>query len=82
MQRVTDEFGAETVPAGLLRAHRLAAGTWGRLRVAAGTVNFAWEEGAEPAVALGAGDSVLIPPSTPHPVEPGADARFRVEFYR
>jgi quercetin dioxygenase-like cupin family protein len=31
---------------------------------------------------LGPGDTQVIPPESPHHVEPGPDARFVVEFYR
>ena len=81
--RTTDEFTAETVPAGLLRAHRVASGSWGRLVVRGGSVRFVWEEpGAGDPLELVEGDSVVIPPDTPHRVEPGDDARFVVEFRR
>ena len=41
--RVTDRFDARTVPAGLLRAHRVAAGVWGELCVLEGEVGFVFE---------------------------------------
>lgn len=82
--RVTDEFDAASVPAGLLRAHRVATGVWGVLRVRAGTVRFVWEDGQppSPAVELGAGDSLVISPDRAHRVEVGSDGRFVVEFHR
>lgn len=79
--RTTDEFTAVTVPRGLLRSHRIAPGVWGRLRVHGGGVRFLWEgDGDE--LDLAPGDSVVIPPDTPHRVRPGLDARFLVEFHR
>lgn len=81
-QRTTDDFTDQTVPAGLLRAHKIAPEVWGRLVTVAGTVRFVWEDSASEPVVLGAGDSVVIPPDTPHHVEPQAGARFHVEFYR
>ncbi|HPU40336.1 MAG TPA: DUF1971 domain-containing protein [Microthrixaceae bacterium] len=83
LQRSTDEFTDESVPAGLLRAHRVAAGVWGRLRVMDGALRFVWES-TEPAGALelATGDAVVIPPDTPHRVEPAPGCRFLVEFYR
>lgn len=83
--RTTDTFDADTVPAGLLRAHRVAEGVWGRLRVREGALRFVWEDerpDEEAALDLVAGDAVVIPPQTPHRVEPGDDARFEVEFHR
>jgi len=79
--RTTPEFTASTVPAGLLRAHRVAPGAWGVLRVLEGTVTFVEEESGV-AHPLTAGESVVIPPEVPHHVEPGPDARFVVEFHR
>ena len=81
--RTTDEMTAATVPAGLRRAHRVATGVWGRLRLRSGTLRFVWEgEDAADPVDLTGGDAVVIPPDVPHRVEPGDDARFVVEFHR
>lgn len=80
--RVTDDFTAETVPAGLLRAHRVATGVWGRLVLGAGALTFVWEDDERGRLELVAGDRVVIPPDVHHHVEPGPDARFRVEFHR
>ncbi|MEO6988655.1 MAG: DUF1971 domain-containing protein [Aquihabitans sp.] len=82
--RTTNEFDATTVPAGLLRAHTVAANVWGRVQVRAGSLRFVWEGGQDEgsAVDMAAGDSLVIPPLTHHRVEPGEDARFVVEFYR
>lgn len=82
LRRTTDEFTAETVPAGLLRQHRIAEGTWGLLRVRAGTVRFVVEDGETPSAMVEAGGDQVIEPGVPHHVEPDADARFVVEFYR
>ena len=81
LERTTEEFTDVTAPAGLLRAHRVARGVWGRLHVDAGTVRFVWEDAGD-ALELDAGDAVVIPPDTPHRVEPGPGCRFAVEFHR
>ncbi len=82
VQRTTDEFDVDTVPAGLLRAHRLAAGVWGVLHVTHGVLTFIWEDRPDDPVELHAGDSLVIQPDTRHHVEPGPDARFTVAFHR
>lgn len=82
LQRTTDEFSAERVPAGFLRAHRLAPGVWGMLRVTGGSLAFVWEDHPDDPVALVEGDAVVIPPEVPHRVEPRAGVRFVVEFHR
>ena len=79
--RTTDTFTDESVPAGLRRAHRVAAGVWGRLVVLAGAVTYV-EEGSGLDRTLGPGDAQVIAPDTAHHVEPAAGARFHVEFHR
>jgi tellurite resistance-related uncharacterized protein len=80
--RTTDVFDADTVPGGLLRAHRIADGVWGRIVVHAGTLRFVFEDDPDRSEDLVAGTSLVIPPSTPHHVELGEGARFAVEFHR
>ncbi len=82
LTRTTDVFDSETVPAGLLRAHRVATSVWGRLVVHNGSIRFVFEDDPDNAVTVGAGESVVIPPSRPHHVEPGEMCGFVVEFYR
>jgi len=82
LQRTTDVFDVDSVPAGLLRAHRLAAGVWGLLSVTQGEVTFIWEDRPDAPVELGEGDALVIEPETAHHVEPGPDARFTVAFHR
>ncbi len=80
--RTTREFDTATVPDGLLRAHRIGAGSWGRLRLMEGAVRFVWEETDRGAVDLVAGDALVIEPQVYHHVEPASDARFLIEFHR
>lgn len=82
LARTTDIFDNDTVPAGLLRAHRVAAGIWGRLVVHTGTVTFVFEDEPDTPVSVGAGDAVIIPPARPHHVELDGPASFAVEFHR
>ncbi len=79
--RTTVRFSPHTAPAGLLRAHQVAPGVWGRLLVDEGEVGFAFEDDGEERL-LTAGDSIGIPPGRPHHVVPREDAIFAVEFYR
>ena len=78
--RVTETFDEATVPRGLLRAHRVAAGTWGRLVVDSGRLCFVWEDDGS-VVELAAGDDQVIPPDTAHRVDIAGSVRFAVEFY-
>ena len=61
--RTTDIFDNDTVPAGLLRAHRVADGVWGRLVVHSGTVSFVFDDEPEHPITVSAGDAVAIPPA-------------------
>ena len=83
LQRTTDEFDVDSVPAGLLRAHRLAAGVWGVLHVTHGTLTFVWEDRPDaPVDARTPATALVIEPEIRHHVEPGPDARFTVAFHR
>ena len=84
LQRTTQEFDLASVPAALLRSHRIAAGVWGVLRVRAGSLDFVWEDAnnSVATVELGPGESIVVPPEVPHRVVPGDLARFVVEFHR
>lgn len=79
--RTTPVFDETSVPEGLRRAHRVAAGVWGRLVVAEGSLRFVFEDDPEPRV-VAAGAHQVIPPERPHHVEVIAPVRFVVEFHR
>lgn len=78
--RSTAEFDEHTVPAGLLRDHRVATGVWGRLVVRSGSLHFGFGDDDE--VEVDAGDSVVIPPDQLHHVRVIGPVRFLVEFHR
>ncbi len=80
--RTTDVFDRTTVPPGLLRAHRLAPDTWGRLVVHDGSVRLVFEDDSDEVRDLVAGDRAVIAPERPHHVELGDGSRFAVEFHR
>ncbi len=76
-------FTAETVPAGLRKAHSLKAGCWGVLKVEDGAVNFVWEDTAKgAAVRLQAGDSILIPPGRLHHLDLDSAVTLGITFYQ
>ncbi len=80
--RTTPEFDEGSVPDGLLQAHQIAAGVWGRLVVREGSLVFAFEDAAGPGRHIGAGAAVVIPPERLHHVEVTGPVRFVVEFHR
>lgn len=79
--RTTDVFDQDSVPAGLLRSHRIAAGVWGRLVVHEGELRFGFDDRDE-AQRVAAGEWMVIPPQRPHAVELVGPVRFAVEFHR
>lgn len=81
LARITDPFDERSVPAGLLRTHRVAAGVWGRLVVDSGSLGFRFEDD-DGNWRVSAGEWIVIPPGRPHRVELAGPVRFAVEFHR
>lgn len=65
----TETWDEETVPAGLLREHRVPPGRWGVLRVHSGAIRFLLGEGPASVRVVEAGSSQGIPPEVPHRLE-------------
>ena len=80
--RTTPVFDNDTVPAGLLRSHQVAAGVWGRLVVRTGSVGFMFDDETDQVLTIDAGGTVVIPPTRLHHVLLGGPATFAVEFHR
>jgi len=79
-KRTTATWDAQTMPAALRRAHRVAARTWGLLEVERGAVRFQAET-TPPIDVIVTPDAVQpIPPELDHHVEPNEDARFHITF--
>jgi tellurite methyltransferase len=78
--RSSPEWDENTIPAGLRRAHRLAADTWGRITVRRGALRFIAQ--TEPALdtVLGAGSTHVIPPEVSHEVHPLGSVCFSIDF--
>lgn len=80
--RTTPVFDQSTVPDGLLAAHRVADGVWGRLVVRSGSLRFVFEDDAGDGRELTAGESTAIPPARPHHLVVEGPVTFLVEFHR
>jgi tellurite resistance-related uncharacterized protein len=80
--RVSETWDEHTTPAGLRRAHRVAAGTWARIHVEVGELRFRATTDPAIDVVLGTGASQAIPPGVEHDVEPLGATRFFLEFLR
>jgi tellurite resistance-related uncharacterized protein len=79
--RSSPTWDERTMPAGLLTAHQVAPGTWGRINVYEGELRFVAE--TEPAidVALGPDSIQAIPPEVRHAIQPVGSVRFSIDFY-
>lgn len=79
--RVTAEWDEASLPAAIRQRHNTKAGTWGLLRVSAGSADLVFED--PPArVTVTPGQPAQIPPQAWHHVELTGPVRLRVEFYR
>ncbi|MBO0821875.1 MAG: DUF3565 domain-containing protein, partial [Nocardiopsaceae bacterium] len=80
--RSSPEWDERTLPPGLLRDHRLAAGTWGRIAVRQGTLRFTMDgEPARTTELTPGSPAQAIPPQARHAVQPLGRVRFRIDFY-
>jgi tellurite methyltransferase len=75
--RTAGPFDQDTLPAGLRREHRVAARTWGVLRVLEGALTFEMLGAKRRMVA---GDEQPIPPEVPHLLSLDGDVRLEVDF--
>lgn len=82
LARTTNVFDESTAPAGLLKAHRVSDSVWARLVVLTGSLHFVFEDEPDNAIAVTAGETLVIPPSKPHHVALDGPVGFAVEFYR
>lgn len=78
--RSSPEWDEDSIPAGLLRAHRVASGTWGRIAVRDGHLRFTASTEPTLRVTVGPGGFQAIPPDVDHSVEPLGPVRFSVDF--
>lgn len=75
----TAHFDEKTVPAGLLGDHRLKSGTWGRIVVEEGRLEYTCDRG----VFILRPDVVgIVEPEIVHHVKPQGNVRFYVEFLK
>jgi tellurite resistance-related uncharacterized protein len=78
--RTIGPFGADAIPAGLLRRHDLKDGAWGLLSVSAGAIRFHWDDDKGGSRLLKSGDTMLIPPGVPHHLERQGSVTITIAF--
>ncbi len=75
-------YDADSLPAGLLRSHRLRAGSWGRIEVHAGWVHYVLEDEGDCTLVLRPGVDGVVAPERPHHIALDPGARVQVHFCR
>ncbi|MBV8736886.1 MAG: DUF1971 domain-containing protein [Alphaproteobacteria bacterium] len=79
--RRTPVFDEQTMPPGLRRNHRTAAGVWGVIRVIEGRLLFRTIEPSAKQI-IDLEHCAEVRPGQLHEIEPLGPVRFFVEFYR
>ena len=78
----TAVFSEATVPEKLTSLHDTKAGTWGRLLVLSGALDYVTDGPSPSRRRIAAGETGIIEPEVPHRVELNGPVMFKVEFHR
>lgn len=81
MVRTSPEWNEHSLPAGLRRSHRLSHGTWGRIHVHDGHLQFSMASEPPLQDELVRGEEQAIPPEMEHEVRPVGSVRFSLDFW-
>jgi tellurite methyltransferase len=79
--RSSPEWNEQTIPAALLRDHRVGRGTWGVVRVHQGKLRCSLSTPSTLDVVLGPDSEQAIPPDVQHHVEPLGPVRCSIDFF-
>lgn len=77
----TDVFTESTVPAGLLKDHRVMKGVWGKIVVLEGELRYTIQSDPPEVVLLNPDRFGVVEPQVYHHVTPQGKTRFYVEFH-
>jgi tellurite resistance-related uncharacterized protein len=77
---MSPRWNEETMPPGLRRNHRIAAGSWGQIFVHQGRLRFTAQTQPVLDAIVDSGSTQAIPPEVEHSVEPLGSVAFSVEF--
>jgi len=78
--RTSPEWNERSLPTGLRRSHRLGNGTWGRIHVHQGRLQFSMASQPPLHHELVRGEEQAIPPEMDHEVRPVGSVRFSLDF--
>ena len=82
LHKRTKVFTAETLPDAMQTEHRTADGTWGKINVLKGELEYAILGQSPEWHLLRPEKPGVIEPDTPHRVAPQGEVEFFVEFYK
>ncbi len=75
-------FTETTLPEKLRSLHALKAGTWGKLMILAGSVDYVEDAAGSLRTTLSEGDSLAIPPQVGHHLELRGSLSCKIVFHR
>ena len=78
----TPEFTEESVPSGLLHAHRTKESVWAKIVVIEGRLQYTINGPEKEVITLDENIYGVVEPTVPHEVKPLGSVRFYVEFHR
>ncbi len=78
----TPEFTEATIPQGLLKAHKTKEGTWGKIVIVSGQLNYRILEPEFEELVLSEKRHGVVEPTVLHEVAPIGEVVFYVEFFR
>lgn len=78
----TPEFTEESVPSGLLHAHRTKESVWAKIVVLEGQLQYTINEPTKEVIVLDTNIFGVVEPAVLHEVKPLGKVRFYVEFHR
>ena len=75
-------FSEDSLPAGILREHRLKDDVWGVLTIVDGAIGFTWDDAEGGEIELAARSRLVIPPAVPHHLTVRGPFSLTIEFHR
>ena len=78
----TPEFNNDTIPKGLLKAHKTKEGTWGKIVILSGQLHYRILEPQLEEWVLSPRDFGVVEPTVLHEISPIGAVTFYVEFFR
>lgn len=78
----TPNFSQDSVPSGLLKNHKTKAGTWGKIIVLKGEIEYCIQTNPLEIIKLTSSNYGVVEPEQLHFIKPLGAVEFYVEFYK